>query len=96
MAIEGGKKLKVFKDMKRQITKEETQMVKNTLAHEAPLSMGFPWQEYCSGLPFRYSGELLDPEIEPAPPALAGRLSTTEPSARPIYPHSQVLKIIYS
>jgi hypothetical protein len=30
LAIEGGKKLKVFKDMKRQITKEETQMVKKT------------------------------------------------------------------
>lgn len=34
--IEGGKKLKVFKDMKRQITKEETQMVKKHLKNVQP------------------------------------------------------------
>ena len=26
-----------------------------TAAHQAPLSMGFPRQEYCSGLPFLFT-----------------------------------------
>ena len=34
--------------------------------HQAPLSMGFPRQGYCSGLPFPLPGDLLDPGIEPA------------------------------
>ena len=43
-----------------------------TEAHQAPLSMGFPRQEYWSGLPFPSLGDLPDPEIEPASPALTG------------------------
>ena len=34
-------------------------------AHEAPLSMGFPWQEYWSGLPFPSPGNLPNPRIKP-------------------------------
>ena len=41
-----------------------------TVAWQAPLSMGFPRQEYWSGLPFRPSGDLPDPGIKPASPAL--------------------------
>ena len=44
---------------------------------QVPLSMGFPRQEYWSGLPFPPPGDLLDPEIKsgsPASPALAGGL----------------------
>ena len=41
-----------------------------TLAHQAPLSMGFPRQEYWSGLPYPTPGDLHDPGIEPASPAL--------------------------
>ena len=41
-----------------------------TLAHQPPLSMGFPRQEYCSGLPFPSPGDLPNSGIEPAPPAL--------------------------
>ena len=44
------------------------------------LSMGFPRQEYWSGLPFPSSGDLPDPGIEPASlmsPALAGGFFTT-------------------
>ena len=41
-----------------------------TITHQAPLSMGFPRQEYCSELPFPSPGDLLDPEIEPVSPAL--------------------------
>ena len=44
--------------------------------------MGFPRQEYWSGLPFPSPGDLPDPGIEPtslASPALAGGFFTTEP-----------------
>ena len=46
-----------------------------TVAHQAPLSMGFFRQECWSGLPCPSSGDLPDPEIEPTSPvspALAG------------------------
>ena len=41
-----------------------------TVAHQAPLSMGFSRQEYWSGLPFPSPGGLPDPGIEPPSPAL--------------------------
>ena len=41
--------------------------------------MGFPSQEYWSGLPFPPPGGLPDPGIEPASPALVGGFFTTEP-----------------
>ena len=50
-----------------------------TVACQAPLSMGFPRQEYQSGLPFPSPGDLSDPGIEPMSPTLAGRFFTTEP-----------------
>ena len=37
-----------------------------TVAHQAPLSMGFSRQESWSGLPCPASGDLPDPGIEPA------------------------------
>ena len=37
-----------------------------TVACKAPLSMGFPRQEYWNGLPFPPPGDLPDPGIEPA------------------------------
>ena len=49
-----------------------------TVAHQAPLSMGFLRQEYWSGLPFASPGDLLNPGIEPRSPAFAGRFFTTE------------------
>ena len=36
-----------------------------TVAHQAPLSMGFPRQEYWSGLPFISPGDLPNTGIEP-------------------------------
>ena len=36
-----------------------------TVACQAPLSMGFPRQEYWSGLPFPSPGDLPDPGIKP-------------------------------
>ena len=47
-----------------------------TGAHQAPLSVGFSRQEYWSGLPFPYRGDLSDPWTKPmslGPSALAGR-----------------------
>ena len=41
-----------------------------TVAYQAPLSMGFPRQEYWSGLPFPAPGDLPDPGIEPGSPAV--------------------------
>ena len=41
-----------------------------TVAHRAPLSMGFPRQEYWSGLLFTSPGDLPDAGIEPMSPAL--------------------------
>ena len=49
-----------------------------TVAHQAPLSMGFPRQECCSGLPFPSPGAFHRPGIKPTPPELAGVFFTTE------------------
>ena len=44
-------------------------------ARQAPLSMGFPRQEYWSGLPFPSPGDLPNSGIETASPAFAGEFS---------------------
>ena len=56
-----------------------------TVAHQAPLSMGFPRQEHWSGLPFPPPGDLPDPGIEPASPtspALQADSLPLEPSGK--------------
>ena len=55
-----------------------------TVAHQAPLSMGFPRQEYWSGLPFLSPGGLPRSGIEPTSPALAGSFFTTEQPEKPM------------
>ena len=54
-----------------------------TVAHQAPLSMGFSRQEYWSGLPFPSPKDLPDPGIKPTPFVLAGGFFTTEPPGKP-------------
>ena len=54
-----------------------------TVVHQAPLSMGFPRQEYWSGLPFPSLEDLPDPGIQPSSPALGGRFLTTDPLGKP-------------
>ena len=54
-----------------------------TVAHQALLSLGFPRQEYCSGLPFPSPGGLFHPGVKPMFPVLAGRFFTTEPPGKP-------------
>ena len=41
-----------------------------TVAHQAPLPMGFSRQEYWSGLPLPSPEDLLDPGMEPTSPVL--------------------------
>ena len=57
-----------------------------TVAHQAPLSMGFPRQEYRSGLPFASPGHLPDRRIQSKSLALAGRFFTTELPENPLLP----------
>ena len=45
--------------------------------------MGFPGQEYWSGLPFPSPGDLPDPGFKLTSLALAGRFFTTEPPGKP-------------
>ena len=50
-----------------------------TIAHQAPLSVGFARQQYWSGVPFPSPGDPPDPGIELTPlksPALAGGFFT--------------------
>ena len=57
-----------------------------TVAHQAPLSMGFPRQEYWSGLPFPPPGDLPNPRMEPTSPvspALQADSLPNEPSRKP-------------
>ena len=55
-----------------------------TVAHQAPLSMGFSRQEYWNGLPFPSSGDLPNPGIEPRSPALQVDALTSERPGKPI------------
>ena len=63
-----------------------------TIAHQASLSMGFPRQEYWSGLPFPFPGDLTHPGINPKTLALAGEFFITEPPGKPflLYRFSQI------
>ena len=51
------------------------------MAHQHPLSMGFPRQEYWNELPFSSPRDLLHPGIKPESPTLAG-FFTTEPPGK--------------
>ena len=52
--------------------------------YQAPLSMGFPRQEYWSGLPFPSPGVLPNPGIEPRSLALEADALTSEPPGKPV------------
>ena len=63
--------------------------------HQALLSMGFPRQEYWSGLTFPPSGDLPYPGIEPASPlssAWAGRFFNSEPPGKPCQSYINLTK----
>ena len=52
-----------------------------TVAHQAPVSVGFSRQEYWHGLPFPTPGDLPDPGVEPM--SLAWRIPQTEEPGGP-------------
>ena len=54
-----------------------------TVAHQACLSVGFSRQEYWSGLPLPYPGDLPDPETEPGSPILQADSLLSEPPRKP-------------
>ena len=49
-----------------------------TVAHQAPLSMGFSRKEYWSGLSFSSPGDLPNPGFKPGSPALQAESLPTE------------------
>ena len=51
------------------VTKSCLTLLRPNEAYQAPLSMGFPRQEYWSGLLFSSPGDLPDPGIKPRSPA---------------------------
>ena len=55
-----------------------------TVAHQAPLSMGFLRQECWSGLLFPFPGDLPNPLIEPVSPELASRFAMLNHQGNPI------------
>ena len=60
----------------------------SSLAYQAPLSMGFSWQEYWSQMPFPSPGDLPDPGIKPTSltsSALAGGFLPVVPPGKPIF-----------
>ena len=55
-----------------------------TIACQAPLSMGFPRQEYGSRLPFPSPGDLPHSRIDPGSPALQADSLPTELPGKPL------------
>ena len=66
-----------------------------TVAHQAPLSMGFSRQEQQTGMPFPTRGDLPDPGVEPASPLFTciGRRALL-PLVPPEKSHPSLLKEI--
>ena len=56
------------------------------VASQAPLSMGFPRQEYSSELPFPSPGDLTDIGVNLGSGALAGRFFTAKHREAPMSP----------
>ena len=67
-----------------------------TVAHKAPLSMGFPRQEYWTGLLFPSPGALPEPGMEPMSPALAGGFFITAPPGKPLHIFNYVYMLIFA
>ena len=56
-----------------------------TVAHQVPLSMEFSKQEYWSGVPFPFPGDLPDPGIKPRSLTLWADSLLSEPPGKPQY-----------
>ena len=55
-----------------------------TVAHQAPLSMGFSRQGYWNGLPIPSPGDLSKPGIEHRSPALQADSLSSDPLGKPL------------
>ena len=67
-----------------------------TVACQAPLSMEFSGQEYCSGLPFPFPGDLPDPGVKARSPALWQILYCLSHQRNPpVHPKGQVIFITW-
>ena len=64
-----------------------------TVACQAPVSMGFFRQEYGSGLPFPFPGNLPNPGIKPRSPALQADSLQSEPPGKFISPRSPAYRL---
>ena len=56
-----------------------------TVTHQAPLSMGFPRQEYWSGLWFTSPGDLPYSGMEPTVSCISCRFLTTKSPGKPLW-----------
>ena len=65
-----------------------------TVAHQAPLCMGFSREEYWNGLPFPSPGDLSNPGIEPGSPALQADSLPAEPPGKPSHLILSNIKVI--
>ena len=61
-----------------------------TVAYKAPLSMEFSRQEYWSGLPFPFPGDLPNPGIKTGSPALQADALPSEPPGKSMRRHSSL------
>ena len=77
--VNGAAKNKVHQSVSHSVMSDSATL--KTVAHQAPLSMGFLIQEYWSGLPFPSPGDLPKPGIEPRSPALQVDSLPPEPPA---------------
>ena len=64
-----------------------------TVAHQVPLSMGLPRQEYWSGLSFPFPEDLPHPAMEHRSPAFAGRFFTIGQPEKAIHLHDEKLQL---
>ena len=61
------------------------------VAHQASLSLGFPRQEYWSGLPFPPPGDLPDPGMEPVSLVSQADSLSIEPRSKPSSVYTSML-----
>ena len=60
-----------------------------TVALQTPQSMGFPRQEFWSGLPFPFLEDLSNPGIKPGSPALQADYLPSEPPGKSLFNTNQ-------
>ena len=61
---------------------------------QTPLDLGFPRQEYRSGLPFPFPGDLPNPANKPGSPALQADSLPTELQGKPMLPSNFTVKCL--